>query len=99
MISVNYGFHGSVMTVTNDKSLAESEKFTLKIKSESGKLFTIGCRFSLKSTNFGTLRCPSDSGGITPDWRAEPEVVIRVWIGIARVLEEVLANLFRDNTR
>ena len=31
VISVNYGFGGSVMTVTNAKSSAESEKFTLKI--------------------------------------------------------------------
>ena len=43
------------MTVPNAKSSAESEKFSLKIKSESGKLFTIGCHFPPKSTNFGTL--------------------------------------------
>ena len=54
-ISVNYGFGGSVMTVTNAKSSAESEKFTLKIRSESGKLFTIGCHFQPKLTNFGTM--------------------------------------------
>ena len=55
VISVNYGFVGGVITVTNAKSSAESEKFTLKIRSESGKLFTIGCHFPPKSTNFGTL--------------------------------------------
>ena len=55
MISVNYAFGGGVITVTNAKSSAESEKFTLKIRSESGKLFTNGCHFPPKSTNFGTL--------------------------------------------
>ena len=55
VILVNYGSGGGVMTVTNTKSSAESEKFTLKIRSESGKLFTIGCHFPPKSTNFGTL--------------------------------------------
>ena len=55
IISVSYGFVGGVITVTNAKSSAESEKLTLKISSESGKLFTIGCHFPLKSTNFGTL--------------------------------------------
>ena len=55
MISVNYGFGGGVITVTNAKSSAGSEKFTLKIRSESGKLFTIGCHSPPKSTNFGTL--------------------------------------------
>ena len=54
MFSMNYGFDGSVMTVTNAKSSAESEKFTLKIRSERGKLFTIGYHFPPKSTNFGT---------------------------------------------
>ena len=53
--SVNYGFGGGVMTVTNAKSSAESEKFTLKIRAESGILFTIGCHFPPKSTNFRTL--------------------------------------------
>ena len=52
---MNYGFNGGVMNVTNAKLSAESEKFALKIKSESGKLFTIGCHFPPKSTNFGTL--------------------------------------------
>ena len=52
----NYGFGGGIMTVTNAKSSAESEKFTLKIRSESGKLFALGCQFPPKSTNFGTLR-------------------------------------------
>ena len=56
VISVSYGFDGGVMTVTNAKSSAESEKYILKIRSESGKLFTIGCHFPSKSTNFGTLR-------------------------------------------
>ena len=55
VISVNYGFGGSIMTVTNAKSSAESEKFTLKIRSDSGKLFTIGCHFPPKSTNTGLL--------------------------------------------
>ena len=55
VVSVSYGFVGGVITVTNAKSSAESEKFTLKIRSESVKLFTIGCHFPLKSTNFGTL--------------------------------------------
>ena len=59
MISVNCGFGGSVITVTNAKSAPESEKFTLKIRSESGKLFTNGCHFPPKSTNFGTLVVPS----------------------------------------
>ena len=54
VISVNYGFGGGVTTVTNAESSAESEKFTLKIRSESGKLFTIGCHFPPKSTNFET---------------------------------------------
>ena len=62
MISVNYGFGGSVMTVTNAKSSAESEKFTFKIRSESGKLFIIGCHFPPKSTNFGTLPQGVQSG-------------------------------------
>ena len=55
VISVSYGFVSSVITVTNAKSSAESEKFTLKIRSESVKLLTIGCHFPPKSTNFGTL--------------------------------------------
>ena len=42
VISVNYGFLGCIMTVTIAKSSAESEEFTMKIRSESGKLFTIG---------------------------------------------------------
>ena len=33
----------------------ESGKFTLKITSESGKLFTIGCHLPPKSAHFGTL--------------------------------------------
>ena len=55
MISVNYGFGGGVVTPTNVKSSAKSDKFTLTIKSVSGKLSTVGCHFPLKSTNFGTL--------------------------------------------
>ena len=61
VILVNYGFGGSVMTVTNAKSSAESSKFTLKIRSESGKLFIIGCHFPPKSTNFGTLSAKSNN--------------------------------------
>ena len=57
VISANYGFSGSVMTVTNAKSSAESEKLNLKIRSESEKLLTIGCHFAPKSTN-GTLLTP-----------------------------------------
>ena len=35
--SVNHGFGGGVMTVTNAKSsAAENEKFTMKIRAESG---------------------------------------------------------------
>ena len=60
MISVNYAFSGSVMTVTNAKSLAESEKLNLKIRSEGEKLLTIGCHFPPKSTNFGTLPVVTD---------------------------------------
>ena len=45
VISVSYAFVGGVITVTNAKSSAENEKFTLKIRRESGKLFTIGCHF------------------------------------------------------
>ena len=48
VILVNYGFGGGVMTVTAAKSSAESAKFTLKLKSVSGKLFTIGCHFPHK---------------------------------------------------
>ena len=55
MISVNYGVGGIVTTVTNAKSSTESEKLTLKIESENGILFTIGCHFPPKSINFGTL--------------------------------------------
>ena len=55
VISLNYGFVRGVMTVSIAKSSAESEKFTLKIRRESGKLFTIGCHFPPKLTNFGTL--------------------------------------------
>ena len=55
VFSMNYGFGGDVMTVTNAKSSAESEKFPLKIRSENEKLFTIGCHSPPKSTNFGTL--------------------------------------------
>ena len=43
------------MTVTNAKSSAESEKFALKIRSKSGKLFTIERYFPPKSADFGTL--------------------------------------------
>ena len=56
VILVNYDFGGSVMTVSDAKSSAESGKFTLKIRSESEKLFTNGCHFPPKTTNFGTLR-------------------------------------------
>ena len=59
---MNYGFCGSVMTATNAKASAQSEKFNLKIRSESGKLLTIGCHFPLKSTNFGTMTHSSQSG-------------------------------------
>ena len=55
VISVNYGFGGGVMTVANAKSSPESEKFAMKIISESGILLTMGCHFPSKSTNFGTL--------------------------------------------
>ena len=55
VISVIYGFGGGDVTVTNVKSSVESGKSTLKIRSESGKLLTIGCRFPAKLTNFGTL--------------------------------------------
>ena len=51
----SYVFGGGIITVTNAKPSDESEKFTLKIRSESGKLFTNGCHFAPKSTNFGTL--------------------------------------------
>ena len=64
VISVNYGFGGGVMTVTNAKSSAESEKFTLKLRNESGKLFTIECHFPPKSTNFGTLHCTHLATGL-----------------------------------
>ena len=47
-----------VTTVTNAKSSTESEKFLLKIESESGILFTIGCHFPPELTNFGTLLAP-----------------------------------------
>ena len=68
VISVSCGFVGGVITVTNAKSSSESEKFTLKIRSESGKLFTIGCHFPPKSTNFGTLVWGERGGGEwTPD--------------------------------
>ena len=53
VISVNFGFGDSSITVTNAKSSAESEKFTLKIRSESGNFFTNGCHFPPKSTKFG----------------------------------------------
>ena len=43
------------MVVTNVKASVESGKFILKIRSESGKLFTIGCHLPPKSTNFVTL--------------------------------------------
>ena len=52
VISVSYGFVGGVITVTNAKSSAESEKFTLKIRSDNGKLFTIGCHFPPKINQF-----------------------------------------------
>ena len=48
-----YGFDGSVKTTTNSKSSAESEKFFLRLRSESGKLLTFGGHFPPKSTNFG----------------------------------------------
>ena len=38
------------------KTSVESGKFTFKVRSESGKLSTIGCHLPPKSTNFGTLR-------------------------------------------
>ena len=44
---------------TNAKSSAKSEKFTLKIRSESEKLFTIVCHFPPKLTSFGTLGASS----------------------------------------
>ena len=37
------------------KTSVESMKFTFKVRSESGKLFTIGCHLPPKSTNFETL--------------------------------------------
>ena len=43
------------MAVTEFRASAESGKFTLKSRSESGKLSTIGCHFPPKATNFGTL--------------------------------------------
>ena len=55
VVSVNYGVCSGVITVTHVKSSVESEKLTSIIRSESGKLSTIGCRFPPKSTNFGTL--------------------------------------------
>ena len=55
VISVNYGVCGGVIAVTNVKSSVGSEKFTLEIRSESGKLSYTGCHFPPKSTNFGTL--------------------------------------------
>ena len=53
VISVNYGFGGDGMAVTNAKSSDESEKLTMKIRSESGKLHYIrdGRHFQHKSTN------------------------------------------------
>ena len=42
VILVNYGCGGGVMIVTNAKSSAKSEKFTLKIRTDGGKLFTFG---------------------------------------------------------
>ena len=55
VISVNYGFGGGDVTDTA-KSSAESGKFTLKIRSESGKLLTNGRPLPPKLTNFGTLQ-------------------------------------------
>ena len=45
------------MVIAYVKASAESGILILKITSESGKLFTIGCHFPSKSTNFGTLEC------------------------------------------
>ena len=50
-----YSFDGSAMAVTEFRASAESGKFTLKSRSESGKLSTIGCHFPPKATNFGTM--------------------------------------------
>ena len=67
---MNYCFGGGgVMTVTNAKSSAESEKFTLKIRSESGKMFVISQRsvnmmnmmnlMNLNMMNFGSGKVES----------------------------------------
>ena len=45
----------AVLSVTNAKSSAESEKFTLNIKSEWKIVFTNGCHFPPNSTNSETL--------------------------------------------
>ena len=54
------GGGGRSMVFTNIKASVESGKLILKIRSESGKLSTIGCHFPLKSTNFWTLQTERD---------------------------------------
>ena len=57
-----YGFVGDVWQSLISKRLVKSKKFTLKIRSESGKLCTTGCHFPPKLTNFGTLQCQVQEG-------------------------------------
>ena len=50
-----YGFDCGVMALTNVKKLFESDKFTFKIRGDSGKLSTIRYHLQPKATHFGTL--------------------------------------------
>ena len=45
----------NIMAVAYVKISVKSGKFTFEVRSESGKLSTIGCHLPPKSTHFGTL--------------------------------------------
>ena len=50
-----YSDDSGIQANANAKAFVWSGKFTPKIRSENGKLSSIGCHFPPKLTNFGTL--------------------------------------------
>ena len=56
--------HGDVniVAVAYVEISVKSGKFTFEVRSESGKLSTIGCHLPPKSTHFGTLSVANPAG-------------------------------------
>ena len=60
---MRYSDGSGISANANAKAFVWSVKFTPKIRTESGKLSSIGCHFTPELTNFGTLGGGGGGGG------------------------------------